>query len=149
MLCGECNIANIGNMVLFLKRIPNPIGIWNAEYSRHRNKGDKRLPLVLFFIEWSFLDTAPESFLYWWRHHFVDPPSPLSSYVIILQTPLPPWRWRNMWMPPNLKILCLNWPIALRKIYLLSFFENGDKSKKTSAVLTLRPESCIGKSIAR
>ena len=49
----------------------------------------------------------------------------------------------------NLKILCLNWPIALRKIYLLSFFENGDKSKKTSAVLTLRPESCIGKSIAR
>ena len=73
-------------MVLFLKRIPNPIGIWNAEYSRHRNKGDKRLPLVLFFIEWSFLDTAPESFLYWWRHHFIDP-LPLSSNVIILQPP--------------------------------------------------------------
>ena len=77
-------------MVLFLKRIPSPIGIWNAEYSRHRNKGywviffgycSRKLPLLMM-------------------SSIRSPPSPLSSYVIILQTPLPSWRWRTMWMPP-------------------------------------------------
>ena len=63
--------------------------------------------LVLFFIEWSFLDTAPESFLYWWRHHFVDPPSPLSSYVIILQTPPPPHGG---------DVIC-GWPLGWAKMH--------------------------------
>ena len=67
-------LCNIGNMVLFLKRIPSTIGIWNAEHSRHRT----------VYFEWYCLDTTTENFPYWWRHYFVGP-LPLSSYVFILQ----------------------------------------------------------------
>ena len=37
-------INYIGNMVLFSKRIPSPIEIWNAQHYRHRNK------VFIFFI---------------------------------------------------------------------------------------------------
>ena len=73
------NIHNIGNMVLFLKRIPSPIGIWNAEPSRHR----------IVYFERSFLDTATENFLYLWCHYFVGPPPPCNHMSSFCKPPSP------------------------------------------------------------
>ena len=45
---------------------------------------------------------------YWWRHHFVDPPPLCHHMSSFCKPPLPPWRWRNMWMPP-LDLWCLDY----------------------------------------